>query len=66
MNMTSQDKGQAELKSKISYNQGDIVHLSGQSLYKTWMVKGGMVLQDNKWPCVADLEFLDATVGSDW
>jgi hypothetical protein len=58
MNMTSQDNEQTDLKCKLTFHKGDIFHLSGMSLYKTWMVKGGKVLQDNKWDCIADLEIL--------
>jgi hypothetical protein len=41
------------------YAPGTSYNLSGLALYKTWKVKGGTVIQDNKWECQGKLEFLE-------
>jgi len=56
---TTTDEEQADLKCGLIFKTGDILHLSGNSLYKTWKMKGGAILQDIKFDCVADLEFLE-------
>jgi hypothetical protein len=43
---------------KDKYAPGTIYNLSGLSLYKTWTVKEGIVIQDEKIECTGSLEFL--------
>lgn len=56
---TTSDNAQADMKSMQIYKPGDVFKLSGLALYRTWMVKGGKVLQNAGNPCVAELVILD-------
>jgi hypothetical protein len=52
-------KGQDQPIADLKYQPGTVYTLSGLSLYKTWTVKEGIVLQDTKLECTGTLEFLE-------
>jgi hypothetical protein len=43
----------------FKYTPGTSYELTGLALYKTWTVKEGTVIQDNKLECTGTLEFLE-------
>jgi hypothetical protein len=43
----------------FKYTPGTSYELTGLALYKTWTVKEGTVIQDNKLECIGTLEFLE-------
>jgi len=49
----------AQLACKQKYPAGTIFNLSGRSLYRTWDIRDGEMIQDNFCDCVATLEFLE-------
>ena len=51
--------GQNEPKGDFKFSPGTVYNLSGLSLYKTWTVKEGIVLQETKVECTGTLEFLE-------
>ncbi len=52
-------KSQNEPIVDLKYSPGTVYNLSGLALYKTWTVKEGTVIQDNKLDCTGTLEFLE-------
>jgi hypothetical protein len=52
-------KGQNKPIVDLKYSPGTVYNLSGLALYKTWTVKEGTVIQDNKLDCTGTLEFLE-------
>jgi len=49
-------------KPPLKYPAGTIFNLTGVSIYRTWEVGNGEVVQDNVWPCHATLEFFEDNI----